>query len=204
MSNNFPPRSTHKHEIEIVLGILVSMIDGRNAIYRSAPITSGERFVRWRRQYQEDVDPWGPEYQSEFQREVVEPNRAHAKSLAQELRRAFREVLIDPTAVNDIDGWTQDDYRHMWARVIEEYIRVVICTDGWQYSNGCSYEFLIAHRCNVTTLKENQQTLTLEEGMQLIRSAIDEMRIPALSTTFLENVLNELEKLQAEKGVCAR
>lgn len=204
MSNNFPPRSTHEHEIEIVLGILAGMIDGRNAIYMSAPITSGERFARWRRLRQEDADVSRPEYQSEFRREVVEPNRAHARSIAQELRRAFDEVLIDPTAVADIDGWTQDDYRHLWARVIEDYARMLICIDGWQHSNGCSYEFLVAQRCGVTTLKENRQPLTLEEGLRLIESAIAELRDSALSTVFLEHVKDELDKLKAEEGICAK
>ncbi|HWT01835.1 MAG TPA: hypothetical protein VN256_16430 [Pyrinomonadaceae bacterium] len=188
----------------MVLGILVSMVDGRNAVYMSAPITSGARFLRWRGQHEGDVDPWGHEFKSDFQREVVEPNRARARSVARGLRESFREVLIDPTAVDDIDGWTQDDYRHLWARIIEEYVRAVICTDGWQYSNGSSYEFLVAQRCAIATLKENRETLTLEEGMQLIQSAIDEMRAPGLSTVFLENVLDELGKLRAEKGVCAK
>lgn len=188
----------------MVLGILASMIDGRSAVYMSAPITSGKRFVEWRRRHKDDADSSRPADQAEFQRAVVEPNRVHARSIAQGLRGLFKSVLIDPTAVADIDGWTQDDYRHLWARMLEEYAEKIVCTDGWQYSNGCAYEFLIARRCGVTTLKENLQPLSLREGMELIRLAMDELRASALPVTFLGHVIDELNKLKAQEEVCAK
>jgi len=189
----------------MLLEILASVIDGRTAVYLSAPITSGKRLSDWQAQRNENLDTSHLAYRDEHRREVIEPNRAHAQSLAQELRRVWPKVLIDPTAVTDLPGWTQDDYRHLWARVIERYVDTIVFTDGWQYSNGCGYEFLTAQRSGARTLAEDQRPLTPEEGEQLIRAAISELRAQAFSSLFLEQVVEELAKLgnKSSKGLPA-
>jgi len=192
---NFPPQPTHEHEIEMLLKTLASVIDGRTAVYLSAPITSGKRFADWQAQQNEAFNMAQSTSQDEHRREVIKANRTHAQSLARELRRVWSRVLIDPTAVADLPGWTQDDYRHLWARVIERYADTVVFIDGWQYSNGCAYEFLIAQRSGAKTLSEDQHPLTLEAGEQLIRAAINELRTQALSPIFLQQVVEELAKM---------
>lgn len=203
MAGKFPPQSTHEREIEMMLGLLTSMIEGREATYVSAPITSGERFARWRGQRPDGAATSGPAYEEELQREVVGPNREHARAIMRELRRSFEGVLIDPTAVADFDGWTQDDYRHLWARVIESYAQRVVCLDGWQFSNGCAYEFLTAHRAGVETLCEDRQPLTLEEGQRLLRAAIAQMSAWGMQTEFLDQVVEALAKTQSAEEAWA-
>lgn len=200
MTGDFPPRSTHEQEIRGLLEILASVIEGRTAVYLSAPITSGKRFSEWHTQRNGDFNPSHPQHQEEHQREVIDPNRMHAQSIAQQLRSQWAKVLIDPTAVADFPGWTQGDYRCLWARVIEQYVDTIIFANGWQYSNGCAYEFLIAQQTGATTLREDQQLLTLSEGEQLIRMALADMREQTFSSTFLEQVVEELAKLR-DKGI---
>jgi hypothetical protein len=196
MMLDFPPRPVHEYEIEIMLEVLASVVEGRTAVYLSAPITTGQRYVEWHRQNNTALDASHPKHRETYLREVVQPNRAQAGSLAQELRRLFAKVVIDPTVVADLPGWTQDDYRHLWARVIERYAGIVVFMNGWQYSNGCVYEFLTAQRSGATTLTENQHPLTREEGMQLIRAAMTEMRAHSLPTEFLVHVVEELARLR--------
>jgi hypothetical protein len=181
--------------------VLTSIIEGRGAVYVSAPITSGRRLVEWGKEYH--FDKADPEHQDEFQREVVGPNREHARQIVRQLRREFPGVLIDPTAMEDIEGWTQDDYRYLWGRIIAHSVKTVVYIDGWQYSNGCAYEFLVAWRCPVETLNEELQPLSLEEGLQLIRAAIAELQEAGQKTAFLERVAEELESLKAAEEVCA-
>jgi len=196
VTDDFPPLSTHEQQIDILLATLASIIDGRTAVYLSAPITSGKRFSEWHTKRNGDFNPSHPEHQAEHQREVIDPNRAHAQSIARQLRSQWAKVLIDPTAVADFPRWTQGDYRCLWARVIKQYVDTVIFVDNWQYSNGCAYEFLIAQQIGATTLRENRQPLLLPEGEQLIKMALADMRgQPFSSTFFLEQVVEELAKL---------
>src|SRR5262249_39909832 len=124
---------------------------------------------------------------------VVAPNKAHAEAVTQRLRREIRGVVIDPTAANDFPHWSQDDYRALWARVIEEFAKEVVFVDDWQYSNGCCYEFLIAQQNLISTLDERLKPLTLSGGVSLIGSAIAETTDQPIS--FRERVLVELGQL---------
>ena len=206
MSVNFPPVTTHEREVEALLNILASVIVGRSAVYVSAPITSGRRLAQWLGSRNVEFDPSHPESYAEFQREVLEPNCEHAQDIISDLRKRFPNVVIDPTALKDIDGWTQDDYRYLWAKVIEQYATTVVFIDGWQYSNGCSYEFLVSYQsasdqCPLV-LNENLKPLTLEQGLILIKAAINELKEAELPTEFLERVVEQLASTALEE-ICA-
>jgi hypothetical protein len=202
----FPPATTHEREVEALLNILNSVIVGRSAVYVSAPITSGRRLAQWIGSRNIEFDPSHPENYAEFQREVLEPNCAHAQDIISKLRKEFSTVVIDPTALKDIDGWTQDDYRYLWARVIKRYATTVVFIDGWQYSNGCSYEFLVSYQsaedhCPLV-LNENLKPLTIDQGLTLIRTAITELKEAGLSIEFLERVEEQLATTALEE-ICA-
>ncbi len=193
-TNNFPPRSERAGEIEAMLNVLSTAVEGRAAVYMSAPITSGRRYSAWRlRAGGREPEPGREE---EMRREVVEHNRAHAARVAQWLRASCGATLVDPTRLEDLPGWTQDDYRAFWALVVERFACRVFFLDDWQFSNGCSYEFLTAWRCGVPTFDEREGALTLAEGARLIRAAVAEMRGQSLPTSFLERVLEELARLR--------
>ncbi|HKB67181.1 MAG TPA: hypothetical protein VKC61_15105 [Pyrinomonadaceae bacterium] len=185
------------------MNILASVVVGRSAVYVSAPITSGKRLARWVGSRNVEFDPSHPDNYADFQREVLEPNCEHAQNIIGDLRKRFPNVLIDPTALKDIDGWTQDDYRYLWAKVIEQYATTVVFIDGWQYSNGCSYEFLVSYQsasdhCPLV-LDENLTPLTLEKGLILIRVASNELKEAGLSTEFLDRIAEQLAALALEE-----
>ncbi len=203
MKNNFPPVTTHEREVEALLNILASVVVGRSAVYVSAPITSGKRLARWVGSRNVEFDPSHPDNHADFEREVLEPNCEHAQEIISNLRKKFPNTVIDPTALKDIDGWTQNDYRYLWAKVIEEYATTVVFIDGWQYSNGCSYEFLVSYQsakdhCPLV-LNEDLKPLTLEQGLILIRAASTELKEAGLSTEFLERVAEQLANIALEE-----
>ena len=200
MPLDFPPRSTHESEIKALLNVLASVVEGRTATYVSAPITSGKRYLDWHAQRGKDTNESQPTYRDVHSREVIKPNRVHAQQVVQKIRRSLAGVLIDPTAFDDIPGWTQDDYRDFWSQVIKKYVNSVIFINGWEHSNGCSYEFFIAQRNGITTLDEDFHPLTFEQGLELIQAAINEMRRQGLSTIFLERVAEGLTRLQCSKA----
>lgn len=205
MKSSFPPKTTHERLIEALLNGLGCVIGDRSAVYVSTPITSGRRFAHWSSTRDIEFDLSHPETYLEFKREVLDPNSEHARVIIKDLRIRFNEALIDPTALRDIEGWVQDDYRVLWGKVIEQYADTAVFLDGWQYSNGCTYEFLVANRMTPrpSILNEDLQPLTLEEGIGLVKQAILELQNSKLPTDFLQQVLHALTKLRTPKEVLA-
>lgn len=205
MSSNFPPRATRKSEIEMLLAVLASVVNGKTALYVSAPITSGKRLSNWRTRRNGDLDVSHPDYSRHHLNEVVTPNRLHAQRVVKGLRLEYEaKVLIDPTALEDLPGWGQDDYRVFWGRVIERYADTVVFIDDWQYSSGCAYEFLAALQSEAMIFDERGFPLTLEEGIRLITTAITETRAHQASATFLSNVVEEatMWRGKSEEELC--
>lgn len=194
---NFPPTTTHELEADLLLNMLATVTEPRSAVYVSTPITSGRRFAEWSSQLDAELDLSHPETYEAFQREVLVPNSQHARRRISDLRRRFN-ILIDPTALKDIEGWTQDDYRVLWGRVIESYASTVVFLDGWQYSNGCAYEFWVANKTvpRPSIVDDQLAPLVLEEGISLINSAVSELEKSGSPIDFLRRVSDELTKLE--------
>ena len=195
MSQQFPPAPDHPDDIARLLEVFICVADLHSAIYLSAPITSGKRLLAQRRDRLRNSD-LADRPKSEFFKQVISENRHHAVATAKRLRDAFPSVVIDPTVLEDIPGWTQCDYRDFWGRVIERYARKVVLADDWQYSSGCSYEFLVASRNGIATLDERFQPLSRTAGLLLITEAINDIRAADSSTDFLEGVREQLEHLR--------
>lgn len=194
MSNNFPPITTHVAEVEAVVEFLVCLFSQREAVYVSAPITSGKRLLEW---HQEQKFTYAGNHPDQSVLSgVAEFNRTHARKVVQRLREAFNKPLMDPTVVADLRDWTQDDYRFLWACIIERYISIAVFVTDWNYSNGCAYEFLVAKQHGITTLDETLQPLSIVDGMKLIKDAITDISSHKIAATFLERVYNELSKLE--------
>ncbi len=194
MSEEFPPRAEHLREIEILTEVLTSVVDGRSALYVSSPLTTGQRAFEWHRKNSGVTSLAQMEPHPAFRRDVMEPNRDEAARFTRDLRETSNRLVIDPTAVGDLPGWTQADYRVFWGRVIERYVETAVFRDGWQYSSGCAYEFLAASTAGAQLLNEDLTPLALEEGRALLADAVRESRTRGLPAEFLEHVLETLEE----------
>jgi len=190
----FPPQTSRGAEIEALVELLRGVFPDRVALYVSAPITTGQRFIDWCTRYR-NLTSSAEEYLRENLRDVVTPNRNAANVLVKRARQIHSGPVIDPAAVGSIEGWTQGDYRTAWARIIEEFARAVVFANGWEFSNGCGYEFLVATKAGVETLDESWRPITLATGVSLVRRAAGELSSRGLSTEFLQGILEELESL---------
>ena len=195
MRNEFPPNSDRQAEIEKVLSIFASILNGRNAYYISTPMTTGILAV----------DPWYTvglgkselKATHENKGHMVHCNSAHVQAVVHELRRSLASPIIDPTAIADLPGWTQSDYRVLCARIIERYVHTVIFVNGWdswQYSLGCSYEFLVARQTGARTMNQDLEEISIAGGILLIREAANELQEMSGNTSFHEAVTRELER----------
>jgi hypothetical protein len=186
----FPPQTSRGAEIDALIEMLRSVFPNRRALYVSVPITSGRRFIDW--YSARGVSQLEEDYRREQLREVINPNRDAASALIRKVRETNSSPVIDPTAVGDIDGWTQGDYRTAWARIIEEFVSTVIFANGWEYSSGCSYEFLVATKAGVETIDESKRAISVVAATSLVRAAIRELSSHGLAAEFLRGIVEEL------------
>lgn len=145
----------------------------REEVYVSTPITTGHAYVTWRNNESGQIDRAHPLYSDLHREHVIEKNIARVRPVISNFRSRFRDQLvIDPTALHDIDDWEQLDYHAFWCALIEQYVRTVIFTDGWQFSTGCVREFAAAIRIQARILTEDLRPLTIPVGIQLIGEAV--------------------------------
>jgi hypothetical protein len=194
MTPDLPLSSSRAAEIVALLDMLTCVLQERSAVYVSSPITSGREYSKWLLTTGHPSPETNPDYFDQFRRFVVEPNRQRARIFVRNLRQISARVVIDPSALHDFPGWTQEDYRFLWGRAIERYADTVVFREGWQFSSGCSYEFLVACLSRAETLREDLTPLSLDEGRSLIASAIAETP-EGKALTFLKEVYQGLDSL---------
>jgi hypothetical protein len=170
-----------------------TVIEGRNATYISVPITTGKRFVDWWRQRGRRLAEASSElYDEEHYRAVVQPNLDAARRRISRIRSETPGIVIEPTPFKKPE-WDQKKFRKFWAQVIQRFVSAVIFLEGWEYSSGCSYEYLIAYRSGVKTLDEKSHPLPLTRALAMIRHSIEETTKCSAPIDFLQNVFDELQ-----------
>jgi hypothetical protein len=200
MRQDWLPKPKHRREIHILLEGFAAFVEGRTALYVSSPLTTGRRAFQWHvsngfvgTRHKQEVND------NKFRRDVIELNRSDATAYVRRLRQTTRQVVIDPTAMGDIPGWTQGDYQAFWGNVIERYAESVIFRDGWMFSNGCAYEFFVAQKSGARMLRADRTPLNLVEGRELINQAVEESHTTKVAAGFLQDVLVALSGIASEK-----
>ena len=194
-----PTKLLSKQEINDRIVLLGSIIQDRNAIYCSAPITSGKRFYDWlvRMRREVDIDQVGRTLRSRHAKQVIEPNVRRARAVARLLRRRGH-LVIDPTTVGPTTWrWRQGEWRLFWENVIERYVKRVVLVDGWEYSNGCVHEFWVASRSGIPAYDEQGKRITLTRARSLIRKALADVQNSTGNATFLRRTLKSIAAARA-------
>jgi hypothetical protein len=184
--------------MEFMLAILQCTLEGRDAVYISAPITTGRRFVAWRTGPGATLQSANEDYFLQHRTHVVLPNLEHVRPLVRRIRHHFGGVVIDPTALEDIPGWIQKDYHSFWIQVVERYAHTVVFSEGWEYSIGSTLEFLAALRSGASLLQEDLTTLEPSTGAQLIERAVASVDDAIIPTAPLIRVLDDVRGLLRE------
>jgi hypothetical protein len=166
-----------------MLSALGSVLGPGSALYVSSPITSGRRFL-------EATD-------SKASRSaLVAQNLRSSGQVVERLRSENPGSIIYAAGMEDIPGWEQDDYRSFWGAVIERFAVRAVFLDDWEFSNGCSYEFLVCSRNGIPCEDQEHGELSIEAGARSIAEAASLLRCKGADAGFLECVLGELSKLK--------
>lgn len=166
----------------------------KHEVYLSTPITTGRAFVTWRQMSGSQIDPSHPHYESQHYANVIALNLQRVPSLVAQLRARYSgRLVIDPTSLEDISGWEQEDYLRFWCSLIEEYVAIAIFAEGWQFSTGCIGEFATALRFSAEIYSESFAPLSKHDGEHLIRAAIAEVEELSLDSEPLRLGLRAVE-----------
>lgn len=166
-------------------------------VYLSAPITTGQAFVSWRHSYGSHVGVENEQYASLHYEHVISTNLTRVAPLVKNLREKFPDrLVIDPTSLEDIPGWSQGDYLAFWCDLIEKFAAMVVFADGWHFSTGCVTEFATALRTNKRVCTQSLAPLTQDEGIQMISKAIREFDRLHVDSGSLRRGLQAVQRVQ--------
>jgi hypothetical protein len=181
---------------ELMLQAYESALAPRTAIYCSAPITSGRRYIEWlqTRRERTSIDELSNEERALHQKHVIEPNQRHGKQVADRLRQRSGKPVIDPTAVGPVEGWRQADWIAFWEEVIGRYVSELVMIEGWEYSFGCTHEFWFAQSHDLPCYNESISLISPSDAVRSIRRAIGELEAINVDAAKLKSVLRLLER----------
>ena len=118
-----------------MLATVESVLRPLGAVYCSAPITSGLRFIDWVKREglsYSHVDEANPSQKERHAEEVIRANVLHASAVAGRLRTVLTDPVINPAAIPNTPGWTQLQWLDFWDAVITKFAHTVVFLDGWQ------------------------------------------------------------------------
>lgn len=143
------------------------------AVYVSTPITSGEAILQWHQRVAA-----GTETRTGSRHlELVQENIARAEPLIKKVRQRFASwIVVEPTRLLDIPGYSQPDYHKLWSAFIERYTSIVVFNDAWELSTGCAVEFATSVLTDKEVLDARFDPLTPGEGFRSLKRATSRLQ----------------------------
>jgi hypothetical protein len=169
------------------------VLNGENAIYCSSELTSGLRaFNEMQKQRVKTSTELKDKLGSEWFPKIFGPNIELANKFAESVRWAEDgKMLVITPAPLKVEGWGQPEYNGFWTELPHsKRIESVRFNEDWQYSNGCTTEFVEAHAAEVHTLDVKREIITRDAAIELIAAAIK--KFADLDTSLLQQNLDRL------------
>src|SRR5690349_11114702 len=139
---------SHSDEVDAALSAMDCVLLGDKGVYASSELSSGRRAQRLQREHgASDSATLRDRLGSERYNNLLwSPNVASALAFAHDLRKKLgtAHFIISPAPFT-APGWTQAAYLAFWEKVIRTRVKAVYFNEGWEYSNGCVYEFVVAN-----------------------------------------------------------
>ena len=177
--------------IDDMAAIPASLFPGRTGVYASAPITSGRRLFELRKDHPEQLE--NPQALNEL---VIRPNLESASRFAERLRKKYGARVLDPSKLPILKGWSQKHYYRLWGDVVRLYTGLAVFLDGWEYSSGCTYEYIVAITCGIPACNSALNPLQKEDGQRLMKEARDTLAKQGQNAPFLTKRLEQLSELK--------
>lgn len=178
-----PPEDTQK----IILSMADCFVNGRKALYCSSELTTGIRLYtavldNGCTDRHKLRDKMGAEW---LRDNVFAINEKAANEFAAYIEGRQKHTTISPACLF-VPEWGQHDYLSFWETLIKTRISEVWFNTNWQYSNGCTFEYMAAHAAGIPTLDKEGNPLDPPQALTLIAAAIAELDAKGIDTAKLK------------------
>jgi len=183
---------TYAEECALAFSAIDCVLNGEQAVYASTELTTGRRAFSVLREV-------GATRAAElktrlgeqgFVDRILSPNVDAAMAFARRLHHSLggNQLVITPAPFVAPD-WSQSEYLSFWETLIRTRIKEVYFNHGWEYSSGCTFEFLVAVDTGIPTYTADGQRLDAATAISSIEEAVDSLGRDGLeSDRLVENV----------------
>lgn len=185
----------------MLLSLLDCMVLDREALYASSEFTTGKRFyqlclynnVRSAEELKERL-------REKYVSLLLTPNKEEGIRFARVLRTLGHNLVLTPNPfhadpLNLKRNWSQNEYLDFWKMVIERKCFAVSFNEGWQFSNGCTFEYLAGLKAGAQLFDHRYKPLSPAEARDTIAYAIETLEKDGFKVPKLHEVLAELISL---------
>lgn len=188
-------------QVDMLITVYDSIFDGRVGNYVSTPITSGKRLfgllvanqVRDREALRAKL---GSEVADKMLDNIKAENSKYGEVFAASLRKNGLPNVINPTKFEAIH-FEQDHYNHFWSILIEKKICSVYFNQDWEYSQGCTIEYLTTVRHGVRTYDHLGAPLSTSAAIARMSEALRQLANQGFPETTYSGLSSKLAQLQA-------
>jgi hypothetical protein len=170
---------SYGEESALAFSAIDCVLNGEKGVYASTELTTGRRAQALLRELggQRSSELRERLGVSEYQTRLWNPNVEGAMSFARQLHHSLggNQIVITP-APFAAPGWNQSEYLAFWENLIRTRIKAVYFNDGWEFSNGCAFEFAVAQDAGLPTFNAACQPLTTRESIARLSAAIDSLQ----------------------------
>lgn len=166
-------------------------LPSKEAVYISGPITTGKNYVNWYTTHGKLIESKA-EYKKQHYNTVIAKNLDRILQFAEGVRNNGNAVIIEPASF-DVAEWTQPDYLYYWGQIIVKCVGKIVFLDGWNYSNGCIYEYYAGLKIGVELVDQDFKPLNRVMAISLIENSIKECEDNGINVDFQKTVLSEIK-----------
>src|SRR5712692_9868297 len=146
-----------QEEVEMLLSLLNCVVLDREAVYASSEFTTGTRFYDLCRQYDvRTAEDLKRRLGGEYTTRLLAANKDEGIRFARKLRELGHNIVLTPNPfhadpLNLKRNWSQNEYLDFWKQIILKKCHAVFFNEGWEFSNGCTFEYSVSVIAGIQT-----------------------------------------------------
>jgi len=187
---------SYYEEAALALSAIDCVLNGEKAIYASSELTTGRRVQAVLREIGAPSSNRLRERlgASDYNARVWTPNIESATTFARHLREVAGggPPVLTPAPFSAPD-WNQQEYLAFWEELIRTRAAGIAFNAGWEFSSGCTFEYLVAGSAGLPTWDANLMPLPASDAIALVRHAIATLRTDGLDVDALVENLKRMD-----------
>lgn len=170
----------------------LKMVVANRFTYFSGPITGSKALYGAMKEH-------GVRRKEDLPKEVYDPIRQEnvnrSKELEERIRKQEESPSLLPGKLGSADIWSQRDYVDLSKETIRLKATELVFEEGWQYSNGCVEELLLALQLKKPIYDQQENLLGKEKAEGLLATAVEEIHQLPAECPKLDFLLEQLRRV---------